>query len=104
MKINPLGIQTYQELTRRETSTPRAGNETSPTPERVAIEPKQSATRSRLAVSAPTGSYAEFLSTEERQALDQLFAKFRGHERFASDNSDDRSADGQVGNWIDVKA
>jgi len=107
MKVNPLGIQAYQHLTRQDRPT----GETTPaklhrsTEQKVVIEPQAPVTRSALAVKAPAGSYAKFLSAEERQALDLLFARFSDTARFgtayASEANEAETAD--LGRVVDVR-
>ncbi|HOP06929.1 MAG TPA: hypothetical protein PLF13_06520 [candidate division Zixibacteria bacterium] len=107
MKINPLGIQSYQELIRRDNPAAQqqqTATETTQTTDKVAIDASDSTGSSRIAVKAEKGSYDEFLSVEERQALDLLFSRFRGHERFVTETADDSGASNSVGAWIDVKA
>ena len=107
MKVNPLGIQAYQHLTRQEKPTAdrpdntigRAGGEN------VVIEPQPSVTKSALAVKAPAGNYTKFLSAEERQALDLLFARFSDSGRFGpayAAETDEPDAAG-LGRVVDVR-
>ncbi|MEW5796535.1 MAG: hypothetical protein AB1772_09245 [Candidatus Zixiibacteriota bacterium] len=107
MKVNPLGIQAYQNLNRQErqslkTDSARAG-EALDRP--VVIEPQSAITKSTLAIKAPSGSYAKFLSAEERQALDLLFARFGDTGRFgAAYAADAETADAAgLGRIVDVK-
>ena len=100
MKINPLGIQNYQHLTRRDNAAQQAATEaqqqaTSPD---VTIEPQQSL-GSKLAVKGPAGSYADYLSDSERKAMDLLFARFQESGRFSA------GSDGlpTLGRLVDVK-
>ena len=107
MKVNPLGIQAYQQLGQdRQSSlatgvkTPRAADQ------KVIIEPQAPVTRSALAVKAPAGSYAKFLSAEERQALDMLFAKFSDTSRFGTayaNKTEDADSGGTLGRIVDVR-
>ncbi len=108
MKVNPLGIQAYQHVNRSdrptyETTASRAGQSDS---QSVVIEPQSTVSKSALAVKAPSGSYAKFLSAEERQALDLLFAKFSDSTRFGSAyaaESDEAAGGEQLGRLVDVK-
>lgn len=109
MKVNPVGIQTYQHVTRRENDTrPAIADKAADSRQtQVTITPQDDTAVSSLAVKGPRGSYAEFLSPEERQALDLLFNRFRDSGRFGpgynrNENSEDASQ--SVGNLIDVKA
>jgi hypothetical protein len=108
MKVNPVSIQAYQQLTRRETpATQTESSQKSAATDRVVIEPQKNTVGSSLAVKAPSGTYAEYLTPEENQALEMLFAKFRGTaERLGSgyqDDVDNAGADAHVGRMIDVK-
>jgi len=85
MKINPVAIQSYQQLTRREPQQPTVGQEQAEAVARdVTITPQTAKTSSGLAVKAPEGSYAEYLTDAERGALDLLFQRFADTERFGS--------------------
>jgi len=107
MKINPLGIRAYQHLERQD--RPTLAENQAPAREAaestVLVEPQSPVSKSALAVKAPSGSYAQFLSPAERQALDLLFAKFGDSTRFGSaynegaDNTETRAG---VGRLIDV--
>jgi hypothetical protein len=106
MKINPLGVQAYQQVA-QERQAPASSARTARTAEQqVTIEPQAPATRSALAVKAPSGSYARFLSAEERQALDLLFAKFSDTSRFGAGyaaRTDDAESTAALGRLVDVK-
>jgi len=108
MKVNPLGIQAYQHLTRQEKpAAERPENAIKGAgAEKIIIEPQASVAKSALAVKVPEGNYSKFLSVEERQALDLLFAKFSDSGRFgtayASEaESTDRAV--SLGRMVDVK-
>jgi len=107
MKVNPLGIQAYQQLAHERQSPAAAGVKTSRAAEqKVVIEPQASVTRSALAVKAPSGSYAKFLSAEERQALDMLFAKFSDTSRFGAayaNKTEEAESGGTLGRVVDVR-
>jgi len=107
MKVNPLGIQAYQKMNRtdRPSSETAASRASLPADQNVVIEPQSGASKSAVAVKAPSGSYAKFLSTEERQALDLLFTKFSDTSRFGSAYAAEISdtAGEQLGRTVDVK-
>ena len=108
MKINPLGIQSYQQLERRDGPTgtvtdsgklPKAENS-------VTISPQAAGVGSRLAVKAPKGDYTEFLTPEERSALEILFRRFNDPARFGpayQREADTVGENAMVGHYIDVK-
>ncbi len=109
MKVNPIGIQAYEQLTQREQAPGAPGEkQVQSTPEKpVHITPQAEAASSKLAVKAPAGSYADFLSPEEKQALDLLFSRFRDSGRFGAGYAKDNSSAAEtvtVGNLLDVKA
>ncbi len=108
MKVNPLGIQAYQHLTRQD--KPAADRPDSAIKgageEKVVIEPQSPVSKPALAIKVPEGNYSKFLSPEERQALDQLFARFSDTSRFgaayrAETEPTDQSAN--LGRMVDVK-
>ncbi len=107
MKVNPLGIQAYQQVNRSDRPTSDAASRTGQTNNQsVVIEPQSTVSKSALAVKAPSGNYAKFLSSEERQALDLLFAKFSDSTRFGSAYaaaSEEASGGEQLGRLVDVK-
>lgn len=107
MKINPLGIRAYQHLERQD--RPTQAESQAQTPETadstVLVEPQSPVSKSALAVKAPSGNYAQFLSPAERQAIDLLFAKFGDSTRFGSaynEGADNAETNAGVGRLIDV--
>ena len=106
MKVNPLGIQAYQQLAGERQSLATGVKTSRATEQKVVIEPQAPTTRSALAVKAPSGSYAKFLSAEERQALDVLFAKFHDTSRFGTGyagKSDEAESAATLGRIVDVR-
>jgi hypothetical protein len=107
MKVNSVNIQAYQQIGRREQSVPpKADGEQKQPAQHVAIEPQSKLTGSKLAVKAPSKSYAEVLTPEERQSLDALFAKYRDSGRFGTSyqaESAQETAEPTVGRIVDVK-
>lgn len=101
MKVNPLGIQNYQSLTRRETNAQATTAEAQHSAVRsdLTIEPQQS-TGSKLAVKGPSGDYSEYLSDAERKAMDLLFARFVETGRYGSTASEPQQTLGRV---VDLK-
>jgi hypothetical protein len=107
MQINPVGVQSYQQLNRQEKATNLA-NETGQAVEskKVTISPSDQSSESRLAVKVPRGSYADNLSGAETRALDLLFGRFTDAARFGPGYSDDAegvAAETGMGNVIDLK-
>ncbi len=109
MKIDPVGIQSYQQVTKRDQqAAPMApeSQERQLAEARVTIEPQREIATSKMAVKAPAGQYAEFLSVDERKALDLLFSRFRDGSRFGpgySNGSETTATDVHIGRIIDVK-
>lgn len=108
MKINPVGIQSYQQVDHRERPAASAkDSELKPNQDKtVSIAPQSETTGSRLAVKAPQGNYSEFLTAEEKQAMDMLFAKYRNSERFGlgyQRDGGDSAVKKSLGNVVDVK-
>jgi hypothetical protein len=72
----------------------------------VAIPPQSETQSSRLAVKVEGGSYTDFLSPEEKNALDLLFSRFSDRARFGQKYNHQTAADednGQLGRVIDLK-
>jgi len=107
MKINPIAIQAYQHLNRQDKPTSLPADPASGSSDKkVVIEPQSPANQSALAVRGPSGNYAQYLSSEERQALDTLFDKFRDAGRFGSGyqvDSESGEAESPLGRVFDVK-
>lgn len=108
MKINPVGIQSYQQVDHRERPAgSAAGSEVKPNQDKtVSIVPQSETAGSSLAVKAPRGSYTEFLTPEEKQAMDLLFSKYRNSERFGNGyqrDAGESAAMKSLGNVVDVK-
>jgi hypothetical protein len=105
MKINPIGIQSYQQLNRQD--QPAAAPRPEPQPEStVSIDPKSQPPTSQLAVKASGANYLNALSGDERKALDLLFSKFRDTGRFGANykpDGDNQREEGVLGRLIDVK-
>ena len=112
MKINPIGLQSYQEAVKRDNQP--AGLDPSkltsqPAPkDLMKITPQDEAQRSRLAVSAPRATYADNLNPEEQRAMELLFSRFRDTGRFgpghAGDSNGDDKPASNLGGLVDVKA
>ena len=107
MKVNPVAIQTYQQLVQQQ---PRQA-ETEPQADRAgrpAVEsPRDTATlsagTSRLAVKGPSGTYADYLTPEEKEALDVLFSRYRGNRFARTDSADSPAEPPALGQVIDIK-
>lgn len=100
MKINPIGIQSYQNVPRRDDaaqSVPYREAEAGA----VAIEPKSTSLGSTVAVKAKSGDFADTLTTDERRALELVFARFKETGRLS--RTDGERIESGLGNLIDVK-
>ena len=108
MKINPVNIQAYQQTVRRDQADKPASQVDQGVAARntVGIDPQQQVGGSKLAVKAPSTTYADMLSPEERQALDMLFAKYRDGGRFGpayQAGGEGPADEATVGRLVDVK-
>jgi len=104
MKINPIGINAYQEMANRTQASrkPVAVNHTEPTqkPGKINIPGRVDKAGSDISVRLEGQDYAEMLSPEEKQALELLFEKYgdkRGKSGSASVNPSG------LGTFVDVK-
>ncbi len=106
MNINPVGIQSYQQVNVREDNARTKSSESASQnqPQAVSIEPQDLAP-SKVAVKASSGSYAQYLSPEEKNALDLIFARFQNAEKFGPGYAENETAadSGTLGKLIDVK-
>jgi len=107
MKINPVAIQSYQQITRRDTQpAARQQAEAEQVQADLTINPQAQAASSDVAVKAPTGSYAEYLTDAERSALDLIFSRFADSNRFGTAYNRDAAeepAPRTLGKVIDLK-
>lgn len=104
MKINPTAIQSYQQLAQRQTQRPAEQPKQAETEREVTITPQAEAAKSEMAVKAPEGSYADFLTEAEKAALELLFQRFGESGRFGSAFAGGESGSGKgLGKLIDVK-
>ena len=115
MKVNPVAIQSYQQIVRKEpqqqspvdTQTKKRGDVAVISGDQITIRPTAPISGSQVTVKATNGSYADLLSPPEKQALDLLFTKFRDSQRFGSSYQiNDDQATGKsrnLGQLVDVK-
>ena len=107
MKVNPIGIQTYQQLNRKDNQTnlPVAEQQTKAVDKQLSISPQEKISQSKLAVKANSGDYSQYLTPEERNALDILFARYKETGRFGPTYQKDanQSVGNNLGRTIDVK-
>jgi hypothetical protein len=103
MKINPVAIQSYQHLSRRDNTAQdgiRADQAADKKTESVDIAPQQSV-QSKMAVKGPSGDYTQYLSEDEQKAMELLFARFK--DRNGSIDSTSGSVESGLGRMVDVK-
>jgi len=108
MKINPLGIQSYQQINQRENSLSKQVDKNDKAKENidsVSITRQDEAALSKLAVKISSGSYADFLSPEEKNALDILFSRFKGDTRFGENFVNEKMdmSSKTLGSIVDIK-
>lgn len=105
MKINPIAIQSYQQLNNRQNQVNEQADRNHKTDDILNIKPQEISDRSEIAVRPPEGTYAEFLSPEEKSALELLFNKYQDSDRFGSafNKNIARSENKTLGKIIDVK-
>jgi hypothetical protein len=102
MKVNPVSIQSYQQIAQRDRTANNAQAIKSEE-QSLTIKPEKSTVSSALAVKLPNSTYADYLSAEENQALEILFGKFRASGNFAPGSNNNATDETAVGKIIDVK-
>jgi len=106
MKINTIVINAYQNLNHQNKMADRKEPDAASLPTPANLVETTEAQSSRLAIKAPSGSYADLLSVEEKQALEVLFSRFRDNNRFAAvgqAESDTGARENMLGRIIDIK-
>lgn len=115
MKVNPIAIQSYQKIVPKETQQQNPvdiqAKERSDvaviSDDKVTIKPTALTSGSQITVRATNGSYADLLTTQEKQALDLLFDKFRDSQRFGTsyqaNNDQSAGKSRNLGQLVDVK-
>ena len=106
MKVNPIGIQSYQQVVGgRQQALQTEAQERSES-QAVSISPKSKIESSQVAVKAPSGTYAKYLTENEKKALDLLFGRFAHNARLNGVETAESNAANDalhVGSVIDVK-
>jgi hypothetical protein len=108
MKISPIGIHSYQQLTRPE-SPVKVVPESASVPQAngsVTISPQSGGVGSRLAVQAPNLKVIDALTVQERRALELILMKMKdttGTSAAYGREKSDADANGLLGRIIDVK-
>jgi hypothetical protein len=108
MKVDPVSIQAYQQVNRQDRNalggTEQPARQTGT--EQIAIEPRKDSMSSKLAIKATAADHSDMLTSEEREALELLFANYRDSSRFGSAyqaRNGQESSEAAVGRLIDVK-
>ena len=104
MKINPIGVETYRQAMGKPQVENKAvaENKTRINETRVKIPGQVEKTGSKLAVKLHPGSFVDMLSTEEKQALELLFAKYNNVKQGDYSPGGD-TGQAHLGNLVDVK-
>jgi len=104
MKINPVGVETYRQAMGKPQVEykPMPGNKTGINNAKVRIPGQTDDTGSKLSVKLKPGTFVDMLSSEEKQALELLFAKYSGIKQgdYCRNGGTDES---HLGNIVDVK-
>ena len=113
MKVNPIGIQSYQQLNRNEKPSGQANGAQTQIQDGIVKSDQNQLTikpaaeeSSRIAVKAARGSYADLLSPQEKQALDLLFSRYRDNSRFGpayKSSEPSQNETESLGSLVDVK-
>jgi hypothetical protein len=108
MKINPIAIQSYQQVEREPRPTPPSGDHTRQggVHDTVTIRPQDEMSASKVAVKPEGADYSANLTPEERQALDLLFSRFRDSGRFGTSylaTGESTEQDSHLGKLVDIK-
>lgn len=103
MKVNSIGIQSYQQIPKRDDAAAQAAREQEQAAT-VTIEPKSPVSTSSLAIKSKSGNYADSLSNEERRAMELLFSRFKDSGRFGMNGRPETdNSDAGLGQIVDIK-
>jgi hypothetical protein len=104
MKINPVGVETYRQAMGKPQveNKPMPENKTGINEAKVKIPGQTDNAGSKLSVKLKPGAFVDMLSTEEKQALELLFAKYSSikHGDYSRTGGTDETC---LGNLVDVK-
>jgi len=107
MNINSVGINAYRQLdvdnqvSRRQDADQTARSQETKTPVEIAGQTTQ--TKSALGVKLNRGAFDEILNTQEKEALEMVFEKFRSAAAMTATYEKNGSADKpQLGTIVDV--
>lgn len=77
MKVNPLGIQSYQSPNTTRPQTEQNPTVAKSTDAKIVLTPQPEGTPSTLAIKATPADYGSLLTEPERKAMEALFARFK---------------------------
>lgn len=100
MKVNPIGIQSYQSLENTDRQKAAQQKQTEQTGQDLTIQPKATELKSAVSVKAPDGDYANLMTEKEREAMQVLFARFQNNPRFSGANQNEEQF---IGRMLDVR-
>ncbi|MCK4573323.1 MAG: hypothetical protein KAU36_03085 [candidate division Zixibacteria bacterium] len=107
MEINPVAIQSYQQTNQQEkpVSRPVEESKSQAAEQAAASRQTEETSESKLSVKPASGNYADFLTTEEKNALDLLFSRYKDSGKFGPgyNRTSSHEADSGLGSVIDVK-
>jgi hypothetical protein len=100
MKINPLGIQSYQTPNANRPQTdkkPSVGTGDA----KVVITPQPEGTPSAVSIKVTPTDFGSLLTEPERKAMEALFARFKENGKIAGNVASE--ADRGLGKFVDIK-
>ncbi len=100
MKINPLGIQSYQTPNANRPQIDKKPSVGSGEP-RVVITPQPEGTPSSVSIKATPTDFGSLLTEPERKAMDALFARFKENGKTTGATASE--ADRGIGKFVDIK-
>ena len=104
MKINPVGVETYRQAMGKPqvNNNAVAENKARVNDTRLKIPGQAEKIGSKLSVKLKPGTFIDMLSTEEKQALELLFAKYNNIKQ-GDYRPDGETGQAHLGNLVDVK-
>jgi hypothetical protein len=101
MKVNPLGIQSYQSPNTARPQTEQKPTVAKSTDATIVVTPQPEGAPSTLAVKATPADYGSLLTEPERKAMEALFARFKdtGRTGLSSGSESERG----LGQIVDIK-
>jgi len=101
MKVNPLGIQSYQSPNTARPQTEQKPSLAKSTDAKITVTPQPEGISSALAVKATPADYGSLLTEPERKAMEALFARFKDPARTGL--SGNAEAERGLGQIVDIK-